>query len=152
MTLFFPDLNVWLALSDPAHVHSPGAWNWINHESRDLSTGARLIFSRYTNVGLLRLLTNAAVMGPQIMTLRQAWRVYDTWRADPRVDFYPEPSGMDIAFRAATRPFEDQPSSKWVGDCYLIAYAKECRATLATFDKALLAAARKSGCRAIVPV
>jgi len=28
--LVFPDLNVWLALSDPGHPHSAAAWNWLN--------------------------------------------------------------------------------------------------------------------------
>jgi hypothetical protein len=64
MTSFFLDLNVWLALSDPAHLHSPDAWGWLNGLSGDsLSGDVRLIFSRYTHIGLLRLLTNPAVMG-----------------------------------------------------------------------------------------
>jgi hypothetical protein len=54
MTLFFPDLNVWLALSVAGHRHNLEAWSWLNLLPRE----ARLIFSRYTQVGLLRLLTN----------------------------------------------------------------------------------------------
>jgi hypothetical protein len=86
MTLFFPDLNVWLALSVASHSHCPKAWRWLDL----LPDDARLIFSRYTQIGLLRLLTNRAAMGQQTLTLRQAWGAYDRWLKDPRVEFYPE--------------------------------------------------------------
>ena len=82
MTLFFPDLNVWLALSDTGHTHSTGAWKWM----KMLPDDAQLIFSRYTQVGLLRLLTNISIMGDQTLTLRKAWGVYDRWLEDPRVE------------------------------------------------------------------
>ena len=111
----------------------------------------RLIFARYTQVGLLRLLTNPAVMGEQTLTLRQAWAVYERWVSDPRVEFYPEPRSMDPAFREATAPFAAKPASKWVGDCYLLAFSRESRAMLVTFDSALLAFARRHGYAAIVP-
>jgi hypothetical protein len=87
MTLFFPDLNVWLALSDTGHVHSASAWKW----REILPDDHKLIFSRYTQIGLLRLLTNVSVMGDQTLTLRKAWGVYDRWLEDPRVEMYPEP-------------------------------------------------------------
>ena len=147
MTSFFPDLNVWLALSVAGHSHHGEAWHWL----RLLPAEVRLIFARYTQVGLLRLLANQAVMGEQTLTLRQAWRVYERWMSDPRVDFYPEPRGMDAAFREATAPFAAKPASKWVGDCYLLAYARETHATLVTFDSALVAFARRHGYAAIVP-
>lgn len=145
--MYFLDLNVWLALSDPAHVHHEEAWGWLKLLPNDIG----LLFSRYTQIGLLRLLTNEAVMGPATMTLSRAWDAYDAWRTDPRVAFYPEPFGLEDSFRAATRPFHTKPASKWVGDCYLIAYAKECGATLVTFDRALLQAAKKGGCSALTP-
>ncbi len=147
MTSFFPDLNVWLALSVAGHSHNAEAWNWFHL----LSGEGRLIFSRYTQVGLLRLLTNQAAMGEQTLTLQKAWDVYERWLSDPRVEFYPEPRGLDAAFREATAPFAQQAASKWVGDCYLLAYSKESRAALVTFDRALLVLARKHGYAAILP-
>ena len=147
MTLFFPDLNVWLALSVAAHSHSVDAWNWI----KLLPADRKLIFSRYTQIGLLRLLTNAAVMGDQTLTLRNAWAVYDRWLEDPRVEFYPEPRGIDAMFREATKPFAARQASKWVGDCWLLACAAELRATLVTFDRALYQFARKQGHPAVIP-
>src|SRR5690348_13520074 len=100
MISFFPDLNVWLALSDPEHAHSQASWLWLSKQPE----GARLIFSRYTQLGLLRLLSNAAVMGPAVFTVRQAWRVYDKWIEDPRIEFQPEPRGFEAAFRQSTDP------------------------------------------------
>jgi toxin-antitoxin system PIN domain toxin len=147
MISFFPDLNVWVALSDQSHIHSTQAWNWLQLLPRE----ARLIFSRYTHIGLLRLLTSQAVMGPATLTLERAWRVYDTWLNDGRVEFYPEPLGLDAVFRAATAPFAARQASKWVGDCYLLAFSKESQTTLVTFDRQLLAFARKKGYPAVMP-
>lgn len=147
MISFFPDLNVWLALSVAAHSHNAEAWNWLGLLPREV----RLIFSRYTQVGLLRLLTNKSAMGEQTMTLKKAWDVYERWLSDPRVEFYPEPRGLDAAFREATAPFAAKQASKWVGDCYLLACSKQSDAVLATFDRALLEVARKHGYAAIIP-
>ncbi len=147
MTSFFPDLNVWLALSVASHRHSAEAWHWLSLLPRE----ARLIFSRYTQVGLLRLLTNQSAMGEQTLTLRKAWGVYDRWLDDPRVEFYPEPRGLEAGFREATAPFGSRPASKWVGDCYLLAFARHSQATLATFDKALHDLAEKQSCSVVIP-
>jgi predicted nucleic acid-binding protein len=62
-------VNVWLALSDTGHAHSASAWKW----QEILPDDHKLIFSRYTQIGLLRLLTNVSVMGDQTLTLRKAW-------------------------------------------------------------------------------
>jgi hypothetical protein len=72
MTSFFPDLNVWLALSDTGHSHATHAWHWLDQ----LPEGAMLLFSRYTQVGLLRLLTNTAVMGEYTLTVRKLFEMH----------------------------------------------------------------------------
>ncbi len=141
MISFFPDLNVWLALSDIGHRHHAESWNWFGR----LPPGARLIFWRYTQIGLLRLLSNSAVMGEYTVTLERAWSIYDEWLADPRVELYPEPRGMDAGFREATERFAGRAASKWVGDCYILAYAKQSQAVLVTFDRALYEFAGKQG-------
>ncbi|MGC2639022.1 MAG: TA system VapC family ribonuclease toxin [Acidobacteriaceae bacterium] len=147
MTLFFPDLNVWLALSVEGHVHSASAWGWLNR----LEDDSHLVFSRYTQIGLLRLLTNTAVMSDRVLTVREAWKVYDSWLNDPRVKFYPEPRNADAEFRAAVEPFSGKPASKWVGDCWLVAFAAGAGAELITFDKALFNFARKRRQAAAMP-
>jgi hypothetical protein len=147
MTLLFIDLNVWLALFVDRHPHYTIAWEWLN----ELPDDARLIVCRYTQLGMLRLLTNKAVMGDETLTLHQAWAVYDRWLEDPRVEFYPEPRNLESAFRLATKPFATKQASKWVGDCWLLAFAEAANARLVTFDQALYDFARKQGNAAIRP-
>jgi hypothetical protein len=147
MTLYFPDLNVWLALSVDKHAQRSAAWHW----HANLAPNDRIIFSRYTQLGFLRLLTNETVMGDQILTLGEAWRTYDRWLEDLRVEFYQEPRGVEATFRKTTRPLGAQPASKTIGDCWLLAFATDIQATLVTFDRALYGHAKKLGHSALIP-
>jgi uncharacterized protein len=147
MTSFFPDVNVWLALSFDMHAHSAAAWKWMS----TLSADSQLIFSRYTQLGLLRLLTNEVVMGDETLTLERAWGVFDRWLEDPRVALHPDPRTIDIEFRRATLPFASKPASKWVGDGWVLASAVGNQAMLITFDRALHDFARKQGHSAAIP-
>ena len=148
MTSFFPDLNVWLALSVAAHGHNRAAWSWLN----EVDNAVKLMFCRYTQLGLLRLLTNASVMGENTLTIRRALSVYDKWLQDPRVEFHPEPHSIEADFRRAMLPFQSKAATKSIGDCYLLAYARACGATLVTFDEALYSLARTQGANATLPV
>jgi uncharacterized protein len=147
MTLFFLDVNVWVALSDVEHTHHAVALSWLDR----LPDDSTLIFSRFTQLGLLRLLTNKAAMGDEALTLRKAWAVYDRWLQDPRDEFYPEPRNMEAGFRQATEPFAARPASKWVGDCWLLAYAEATQARLVSFDRALFEFAKKQRCLVVIP-
>jgi uncharacterized protein len=147
MISFFPDVNVWVALSVEGHSHNAAAWNWLNLLAADV----QLIFSRYTQVGLLRLTTNESVMGERTLTVKKAWDLYERWLNDPRITFYPEPRGLEYAFREATVHLSAKGASKWIGDCYLLAYSKESDSTLVTFDRTLLRFARNQGYAAILP-
>jgi toxin-antitoxin system PIN domain toxin len=147
MTLFFLDINVWVALSVSGHSHNKDASKWLD----GLPDDSTLIFARFTQLGLLRLLTNDAAMGGETLTLGQAWAIYDRWLLDPRVEFYPEPRDADAGFRRVTEPFAGKAASKWVGDCWLLAYAEAAHARLVTFDLVLSEFARKQGCRAVIP-
>jgi toxin-antitoxin system PIN domain toxin len=147
MTSFFPDLNVWLALSVGGHSHHSDAKAWFDRLPYD----ARLIFSSYTQIGLLRLLTNVSVMGDRVHTLRSAWALYDSWLEDPMVEFFPDPRTMEAAFRRVTEPFADLPASKVVGDCWLLAFAQTTVSRLVTFDQALYNLAHQQGNAAVQP-
>lgn len=147
MTSFFPDVNVWLALSSARHTHSAHAWKWLGK----LPEGSRLFYCRYTQMGILRLLSNPAVMGRQTLSLKEAWAVYDQWLEDDRVEFHPEPRGLDQQFREVMKPLGNLPASKAIGDCFLLSFAKSSRSALVTFDHALYAAAEKQGVRAVLP-
>ena len=100
MTSYCPDVNVWLALTYQNHVHHKDAAKWL----ASVNDESRVIFMRFTQLGLLRLLTNEAVLGAETVTLGRAWSIYDRWLEDPRLEFYPEPEGVGQAFRDAAQP------------------------------------------------
>jgi toxin-antitoxin system PIN domain toxin len=147
MTSFFPDLNVWFALSVEGHLHGGEAWQWLNA----LPSERKIVFCRQTHLGLIRLLTNTAAMGKRVMTVGEALEVYDAWLADPRVEFFQEPRDVSEAFKEAVLPFKKLPASHVVADGYLLAFAKEVGSTLVTFDQGLLNG-RKRGYKVIRPV
>jgi hypothetical protein len=134
-----PDLNVWLALSWAGHVHSDAAWAWFSRQRN-----SRFFFCRLTQLGLLRLLATSAIMGKDVLTIGEAWKVYDRWLEDSRVGIRRESSELDAAFREATRPVSRLSSPKALGDCYLLAVAQILDATLVTLDQGLASACRKA--------
>ncbi len=140
MTSFLVDLNVWLALTISGHVLARAAQEWLSKLPKPRT---RLLFCRITQLGLLRLLTNARTAGPQnVLTVADAFGVYDRWLRDPRVEFVPEPHGTELLFRDACAPFEMQPATKAIMDAYLVGFAEKERATVVTADRGLANLAR----------
>jgi toxin-antitoxin system PIN domain toxin len=137
-TSLFPDINVWLALTYEGHAHHATAARWF----ATLPADADLVFCRFTQLGLLRLLTTEAVMGDEVMTQPQAWAAYDRWQQDPRVDLADEPAGIEARFRMFTRL--RQPATKDWADSYLAAFAAVGQFTLVTFDRGLRTKAKSS--------
>jgi len=130
MRSFLVDINVWVALAYEGHVHHERANRWF--ESTDLE---RAFFCRITQIGLLRLLTNRAVMGRDVLPQRQAWRIYDRLLQDQRVGFLNEPPGTEKRFRELTTG--SLPSTKQWADAYLAAMAGSVEMPLATLDASL---------------
>jgi uncharacterized protein len=130
--LVFPDINVWLALAASAHFHHTLARRW--YESLE---DQQLVFCRFTQLGLLRLLTTKAVMAAETLTQRQAWHVYDLFLKEGGAQFLSEPRTLENTFRQLSR--QPSASPKDWADSYLAAFALESGATLVTFDKALAA-------------
>lgn len=131
-SFLFPDINVWLALSYDGHVHHPVASRWFE----ELGGNARVCFCRFTQIGLLRLLTTQAVMTiDRVLSQVEAWRVYDTWLADDRILFVPEPVGLEQPFRELAR--QKRPAAKDWADCYLLAFATIAGLRMVTFDRGL---------------
>jgi hypothetical protein len=58
-----------------------------------------IAFTRFTEIGLPRLLTTSAAMSGKPLAMDEAWRVHDGLFADDRVAFYPEPVGVETRFR-----------------------------------------------------
>jgi len=117
-----------MALAVERHqFHQAAAQWWNNDESQAIG------FCRFTQIGLLRLLTSAAAMTGHPLTNEHAWRVYEGFLEDIRVAVFPEPSLIDDLFKAyAAVP---QPAPKVWADGYLAAHAASSNATLVTFDK-----------------
>jgi predicted nucleic acid-binding protein len=92
--LSFPDVNVWLAILMAGHVHRSTAREWWESD-----TSESILFCRVTPVSLLRVLTTAAAMNGQPLTMNQAWRAYDRLFEDDRVALAREPEGMEERFR-----------------------------------------------------
>ena len=97
--------------------------------------GASLIFCRFTQLSLLRLLTAGAVMGDEVTSQPEAWTAYDRSQQDARVDFMDEPPGPEQRFRTLARL--RHPATKDWADSYLAAFAATGQLTLVTFDRAL---------------
>ncbi len=125
----FPDINVWLALAAPEHIHAAVARRWWDEQS-----GA-IAFSRLTQLGFLRLMTTAAVMDGKPLTVAEAWRVYDRLYDDDRVMFVSEPPEVDRRFREKASGRTASP--KLWADAWLLAVAQSAGGILITFDKAL---------------
>lgn len=128
MTSCFPDINVWLAIVVERHVLNRPASAWWNQDQSDT-----IGFCRFTQLGLLRHLTNAATMKGLPLTNRQAWRIFETLQTDARVGCFPESPALDGLFR--TYSDVNQAATNLWGDAYLAAYAAVNGATLVTFDR-----------------
>lgn len=129
-SFLFPDINVWVALTHGGHVHHLVASDWFD----SLPAGVRFCFCRFTQLGILRLLTAEAVMGEDVLTQAGAWAAYDRWQQDDRVRFVDEPPEIEAAFRRRTRLRQAAPKA-WA-DAYLAAFAEASQLTLVTFDQA----------------
>jgi hypothetical protein len=78
-------------------------------------------FCRVSELGFLRLLTNAHVMGSDILSPVQAWRVYDEWRSDDRVIFLSERKDFTEQWRQLGNQISGGPNA-WT-DAYLAVFA-----------------------------
>lgn|SRR5262249_11932455 len=132
MKSYFPDINVWVALTYRGHQHHAIAARWFDRVRGDTAG-----FCRLTQLGFLRLLTHPAVMGDEAKTQTQAWEAYDRLTSDARIVFHSEfdPDAIENEFRALTTTAKSAPQ-QWP-DAYLAAFAHIGSLILVTFDRAL---------------
>jgi toxin-antitoxin system PIN domain toxin len=132
MKSYFPDVNVWVALAYEAHQHHAVAVNWLGQLDAEA-----VYFCRLTQLGLLRLLTHASVMGDEVISQSRAWEIYDGFLQDPRISFHTEtdPEEIQSIFRRLTSGRRSLPQ-QWP-DAYLLAYARVAELMLVTFDRGL---------------
>lgn len=123
------DVGVWLAAVWGRHIHHRAAAQWFDRQSGDL------LFCRVTQMSLLRLLSNATLMGEDVVTRSAAWRIVDQLWTDERVLWADEPPQLEAVWRAISA--RDDSSHKLWTDDYLAAFAQTNDATLATLDRKL---------------
>lgn len=121
-----PDVNVWLALSVPEHVHHRAAMHWWQQ-----GAAPACHFNRVTMLGLVRLLTQPKVMGAGALDARAATSVWRRWSALPEITLRPDPPGLDGAMAEVAAA--DLPS-RLLTDAYLAAFAMQAGMRLVTFD------------------
>ncbi|MGH3450112.1 MAG: TA system VapC family ribonuclease toxin [Haloechinothrix sp.] len=122
------DVGVWLAAVWRGHVHHTRVAEWFDGQSGDL------VLCRITQMGLLRLLSNPAVMGDDVLARADAWRVIDRLRADDRIRWAGEPAQLEPAWRAVSA--RDDNSHKLWTDDYLAAFVQAAGLELVTLDMA----------------
>lgn len=126
------DSNIWLALALSKHEFHSAARTWLAergpHEAH---------FCRSTQQSFLRLLTTRAVLAPYRippLSNKAAWSVYDGLRADERISWVEEPSGLEASWKKFSGG--SNPSPKLWMDAYLAAFAMAGGHQLVTTDKA----------------
>ena len=129
-TLNFLDANVWLALLWSRHVHSEKAKAWFESSGEET-----FLFSRITQITVLRLLTTQAIMGNDVKKMSEAWELWDKVCADDRIAFVSEPDTVEPEFRRLSSL--RSPSPKVWADAYLLAFASVAGLKLITFDSGL---------------
>lgn len=132
MKSFFPDINVWVALTYRSHQQHVLTATWFGRLKSET-----VVFCRLTQLSFLRLLTHPVVMQDEVKTQREAWEIYDQLLGDPRIAFYPErdPDAVENELRELTTTVQFAPQ-QWP-DAYLAAFAKTEGLILVTFDRAL---------------
>jgi uncharacterized protein len=138
-SLSFPDINVWLAIASPEHIHSAIARRWWQEEEGTIA------FCRLTQLGFLRLVTTAAAMDGKPLTVAEAWKVHDRLYDDDRVTFVPEVPEVEQRFREKASGKSASP--KLWADAWLLAVAQAAEGKLVTFDRAL----SPRGARCLLP-
>ena len=127
-TLNFLDANVWLALLWSRHIHAEKAKDWFERSSEE-----KFYFCRVTQISVLRLLTTATVMGNDVSSMSEAWKLWYQVCADDRIALLAEPETIDSEFRRLSALRSSSP--KVWADAYLLAFASVAGLKLVTFDR-----------------
>jgi uncharacterized protein len=126
---WLPDVNVWLALCSDRHEFHRAASDWL------ADVREALYFCRMTQMALLRLLTNAKVMGEDLRSPPQAIEVYRTLLSDERFQFAQEPLAVEgLWLSLMTVPVAN--GTAWT-DAWLAAFSLAHGSRLVSFDSGM---------------
>lgn len=130
-----PDINVWLALAVQEHPHHALARRYWADEVTPLAADGQphAWFCRTTALGLVRLLCQPKAVGRGALDLPNAWKLYQTWRAQSLIGLLPDPASCDAAIDQLLKTA--QPAPRLWTDTYLAALAHSSGLRLVTFDR-----------------
>jgi uncharacterized protein len=120
---------VWLAAVWGRHVHHPLVADWLPRQD------AGLVVCRVAQMSLLRLLALPTILGADVVTRSEAWRVVDALLEDDRIGWVDEPPDLDPVWRAISAR-HDHSHELWTDD-YLAAFAQTGGFGLVTLDQRL---------------
>lgn len=123
------DANALLPLLAEGHAHEVPASQWW-----DACDDASVGLSLPVRMALLRLLTNARVMGASVLRPAAAWNVVQSLMDDPRIERIDSLPGQHDRFwhdNVARR----QPSPDLWTDAWLAALAQSLDCEMVTFDR-----------------
>lgn len=126
---WLPDVNFWLALTANQHEHYTLAADWF------AGITDQLLFCRVTQMGFFRLLTNAKVVGDEVLDPTAALSVYQELLTDDRIKFAKEPPDLEPTWAGLMRGTSASNNS-WT-DAYLAAFALTSGFRMVSFDKGL---------------
>ncbi len=125
---FLADVNIVFPLLVSRHQHRDRAVEWFD------STGAGdVVLCRLTRLGVLRLLSTAQVMGPDVLQPKAAMEALEVLEADERVVLLHEPDGLDATLKTLVAACATTPNL-WT-DAYLSAFASVAGLKLVSFDR-----------------
>ena len=126
---FIADANVLLPLLAPNHPHHGAAMAWWE-ECDDGDVG----FCLPVRMAILRLLSNARVMGSSVQRPEAAWAAVEALAAEPRVTVVDEvPSTHAACWRENVAGREPTPDL-WT-DAWIAALARALACEMVTFDR-----------------
>lgn len=118
-----PDVNVLVALTNPAHQHHTQARDWLREIERFATTPI-------TENGLVRMLLNPVVVGQEVNG-EQATSVLASIRADTRAVFVPDKSSL----ADTNMDLIGLVGHKQATDFHLVNLAAQHSGVLVTFDR-----------------
>ena len=127
---YLPDVNIWVALSDPAHIAHEQATEWLLS-----SRGARLLLCPVTEAGFVRIA--ASPLGGK-KSIAEALRMLEEIAALPNVAHLP----VSFSWLELIQPLTPRLHGyRQVTDALLLGLAIRNQAILVTLDRAIQALA-----------
>ena len=123
-----PDLNVWLALATPDHIHHQQAVAYWEEQATE-----QVLFCTVTALGLVRLVSQPKVMGSAVKSAQGASALLQAFCQQPGVRMAtPAGDGWDVFHQLMGK--EDLPA-RLCTDAYLAALAISNGWHLVSFDR-----------------